>query len=308
MPVIVDPPPDNTPTYSSVIEETLRRLMPAQLDLTVQLVGDIDNEMETVVVSGAMSNRAIAYGEILSCEMELMYVQAWNQTTLTAQVIRGAQGSTPAHHGTGSTIVIQPKFSRFDIGQAINQELNSLSGAGLFQIKTADITYNPTYMGYDLPHDPGLIDVIGVRYKIAPPTRNYPTIKHWAVLPAMTDTDFPSGMALVVYSGGYPGLPMHIWYSSAFDSLIYLTDPISRVSGLPFTAVDILSVGASIIAVHSREVKRNFMEAQPDPRKAPEVPPQAVMNSTKGLEMWRANRISEERGRLMNQTKYLRRY
>lgn len=291
--------------YSDVIEETMRRLTPAQLDLTVSLAAGIGTGDTQITVSGTMT-RAVAFGEILAIDMELVYVTDWNVQTSIATIARGAQGSTPAAHATNTLIYISPKFSRFDVSVAINQELQALSGAGLFQVRTDDITYNPTFSGYDLSNIGGLIDVIGVRYKEVTPTRNYPPIKKWAVLPMMTDPAFPSGTALIIYSGAYPGLPLHVWYSAAFTPLVNLTDDVASVSGLPATATDILSVGAQIILVNAREIKRNFMEAQPDARKALEVPPMAVANSIKGLELWRGGRVADERTRLVNQMKYLK--
>ncbi len=292
-----------TTRLSDVIEETLRRLVPAQLDLTVNLGQSIGPYVGEIPLTGNL--RPVVFGTVLSMDMELMYVTAFNTDTSMASVARGYQGSLPAEHIAGALVYVQPKFSRYDIGVAINQELNSLSGAGLFQIKTDDITYNPVYQGYDLPTDPGFFDVIGVRYKQVTPVRNYPPIGRWAVLRQMTDPVFPSTQALIVYGAGYPGLPLHVWYSCAFGPLTELSDGIHEMSGLPTTAIDILSVGAQIILVNAREVKRNFTETQPDPRKAAEVPPLAVANSIKGLEAWRATRVAEERTRLEKQVRYL---
>jgi hypothetical protein len=96
---------------------------------------------------------------------------------------------------------------------------------------------------------------------------------------------------------------MHVWYSSAFDPLVNLTDDLVTTAGLPLTATDIVPVGAGIILNQDREIKRNFAEAQPDARKAPEVPPGAVMNSTKQMQLWRDKRIAAERARIRNKYK-----
>jgi hypothetical protein len=291
-------------TFSDTIEETMRRLMPSQLDLSGRLVNGLDGVTEAISLHGPMVN-AVSYGMTLACEMELMYVTDWDPIAQNGMAIRGAFGSQPAPHGINEMVYQNPKFTRFDIGVAVNQELQALSAEGLFRLATQDIMYNPTFQGYDLPSE-GLIDVLGVRWKQVVPTRNYPPIHGWAVLPRMTDTSyFPSGQSLVIYEAGHPGLPVHVWYSASFNPLVDLDDDLTGVAGLPPTATDIVSVGAQIISVHAREIKRNFTEAQPDPRKAPEVPPAAIMNSTKALESWRASRIADERNRLKNQLKYL---
>jgi hypothetical protein len=291
-------------TFEATIEETYRRLVPAQLDLTVQLQKGIDSYDQGLTLS-APPRTSVAFGEVLAIDMELLYVLEFDSSANTAVVMRGFLGSVPAPHATNTMIYVNPRFTRFDIAVAINQELQALSAAGLFQVKTVDIPYNPVFIGYDLPSE-GLIDVIGVRYKQVTPNYNFPTIRHWTVAPYMTDSHFPSGMGLFIYEPGFPGLPVHVWYSAAFDPLVNLNDDVTGVSGLPPTATDILSVGAQIILVNAREIKRNFTEAQPDPRKATEVPPAAVLNSVKGLELWRAGRIADERGRLHNQLKYLK--
>jgi hypothetical protein len=293
------------PTFEDTIEETYRRLVPAQLDLTVSLVTGIDNQNPNLTLS-VPPRTSVAFGEVLSIDMELMYVTEWNQQASTVVVERGFLGSKPAPHATNTLVYVNPRFTRFDIGVAINQELIALSGAGLFQVKTNDIPYNPVFMGYNLSDVEGLIDVIGVRYKQVTPNYNFPTIRHWSVLPYMTDPQFPSGTALIIYESGFPGLPVHVWYSAEFSPLVNLSDDLVTDAGLSPTMTDIVSVGAQIIMVNAREIKRNFTEAQPDARKAPEVPPAAVMNSTKALEMWRAGRIADERGRLKNQLKYLK--
>ena len=210
-------------TFSSLIEETIRRIQPAQMDLTCTLNEAIVNTVPGASVSFTVTGEMvqfISYGMVLAIDMENFYVTDHGVINSTVTAIAGYQGSIPTIHTAGTTVYINPKFTRFDVGSAINEELNDLSGAtnGLFQVKTDDITFNPVFMGYDLPMDPGFIDVIGVRFKIAPPTHNYPTIKRWAVLPDMTDPVFPSGQALMIYEGGWPGLPLHVWYTAAFRS------------------------------------------------------------------------------------------
>ena len=67
------------------------------------------------------------------------------------------------------------------------------------------------------------------------------------------------------------------------------------------TMLDIPALGAEIDLTVPREISRNFMESQPDPRKAQEVTPGAVAGSVNALIMRRAQRISEEADRLTRQ-------
>jgi len=65
--------------------------------------------------------------------------------------------------------------------------------------------------------------------------------------------------------------------------------------------IDIPVLGAEIDLTLPREISRNFMESQPDPRKAQEVVPGAVAGSVNALVNRRMQRISEEADRLTRQ-------
>lgn len=287
-------------TLQNLADETLRRLLPSQLDLTGLLVTTLTATTGTFSLEGPMvSANTVSPGMVFSVGLEVMYVTSWSQATLQASVIRGYSGSTPAAHTAGALVHINPTFTLFDVVSAINEDLMDLSGPQrLYRVKTLTITYNPVFSGYNFPVDTGYYDVLGVRYKIAPPTHNYPPIKNWTVLPNMTDPTYPSGNTLVIYDAGWPGLPVHVWYATSFGTLTTLTQTVQSVTGLPITANDLPPIGASIRLVQTREVKRNFIEVQPDPRKAVEVPPAAVMNSIKALQQFRLDRIDVEKGRL----------
>ena len=57
---------------------------------------------------------------------------------------------------------------------------------------------------------------------------------------------------------------------------------------------DLPALGAEVLLLQPREAKRNFTESQPDPRKAPEVPPSAVLKSLDGIMVQRQKRIDAE--------------
>ncbi len=287
-------------TCQDLVNETVRRLMPSQMDLSCELNGAVTATTDSVVLSGSVASaNTVSPGMVLSVGLECMKVFEWTQNSLTAGVWRGTTGSTAASHAGGSHVFINPKFTQFDIMGALNEELDALSGPTvLFQVKTLTITYNPVFVGYDFPVQGDFYDVLAVRYKIAPPTHNYLPIRKWSVLPNMTDPTYPSGWTLILYDGGWPGLPMHVWYSCGFTHLTSLTQNVQTIAGLPVTANDIPPIGAAIRLVVGREVKRNFIESQPDPRKAPETPPGSVMKSIDGLQSLYLRRIDTEAAKL----------
>ena len=314
-------------TFGDLIQKVYRRLMGGLRERTVQLTNAIDDTQTTVVVNGAQAG-SIAPGVIFSCELELMYVTAWVASSNTATVIRGYYNSVPNNHDANVLIYLNPRYSHYDIGVAINDDLRSLSGPtnGLFRVGVAELTYNPVFQGYDLGDLPSnFIDILEIRYRIAPPYRTFPPIKKWKVIRwdsqqgGVTDPAFPSGRGLVVYENGWPGLPIYVTYSAPFIRFVDTADSVyntpatndeappyngyttATVQNLVPTQVDLPPLGAEIDLTIPREVSRNFMESQPDPRKASEVPPGAVSGSVNALIARRMQRISEEADRLQRQ-------
>lgn len=391
-------------TFGDVIEKVYRRTMGGVRERAVTLSAAVASSDTTITLSGAQT-ASIMPGVLLAIDLELVYVLSWNGNTFTATVSRGYNGSQASSHISGTLAYINPRYSRFDIGVAINDDLRSLSSPsnGLFRVGVAELTYNPVFAGYDLGALPdNFIDVLEVRYRIAPPYRTFPAIKRWKVIrwqQNSTDPAFPSGKGLVLYEPGWPGLPIYVTYSAPFIKLVNSADSLlntpgtndeappfngyaseviysftatvtsgsNLVTGVPSsqtpylypgmpiqdtsgnntylqpnttiltipsstgtqfymssqskysgtitiqaatpvtvpnmtpTMLDIPALGAEIDLTVPREISRNFMESQPDPRKAQEVAPGAVAGSVNALIMRRAQRISEEADRLTRQ-------
>jgi len=316
-------------TFKDLIEKVYRRVMGGVRERAVQLVSDISSSDVVITLKGSQISSMFP-GVVLSIDMEMLYVVSWDSTLNQATVQRGYLGSIPAQHFAATTLCyINPRYSRYDIGVAINDDLRSLSSPsnGLFRVGVAEITYNPVFQGYDLGDLPdNFIDVLEVRYKIAPPTRSFPSIKRWKVVrwnSTVTDSVFPSGRGLIIYESGWPGLPIYITYSAPFIRLVDPSDglfdtPASNDEAAPYngysstvypngvpnltpTMLDLPPLGAEIDLTLPREISRNFMESQPDPRKAQEVPANAIAASVNALVNRRAQRIAEEADRLQRQ-------
>jgi len=300
-----------TTTFNDWIEKVWRRVYSGSADSTVNLDGvGITSTTQTTFAVVPSSTNSLRVGAILSIDMEVMYVTGYDGAgNVTVQ--RGYEGSLADTHAAGTLVYVQPTYTRFDVAVALNDELLRLSspGNGLFQVKTQTITFNPVYMGYDLGPEvaDSFIDIMEVRYKIPFPTRNYPAIKKWKVLRSIGDTStFPSGAGIVFYEGGYPGQPVYVQYSAPFTTIDptvsdnYTTE-VTALTGMTSTMVDIPPLGAEIQLTLPREIRRNFMAVQPDPRKGLEVLAGNVSNSVSALMMTYNARISEEAERLQRQ-------
>src|SRR5487761_1891752 len=306
-------------TFFDLIEKVYRRVMAAQREISVQTSAAISSSATSFAPTGPQKT-SIFPGCRLAIEMEVMYCPAWDGTTAT--VIRGWEGSSKSAHATGIICYVNPKYTRFDIGVAINDDLRSLSSPtnGLFRVNTTPITYSSVYQGYDLGALPSnYIKILGVAYREADPARRFPLITNFDERQfgsQNTDAAFPSGQALIIYEEAYPGLPMYVTYAAPFLKLVnpsdslFLTPSVNDeappniaytaavLPNLSPTMVDIPELGAEIYLTQVREIARNFVESQPDHRNAQDVPAQAIASSVNPLIMRRDRRISEEADRL----------
>lgn len=249
---------------------------------------------------GTMTQR----GAIVSIDLE--DIRIWETSGNTVTVCeRGVNGSTAASHADLAFVEVMPKFSPWRILQAINDDLDDLASPwnGLFAVVDLELTYNPAVSGYDFTGvtPSQVLAVQEIRYKIPGPTKHLPAIRSFDVSRTVPTADYPSGMALLLYEGGFPGLPLHVRYRSRFNHFVNLTDDAQTVALLPPEANGLPALGAACALMAGREVKRNFTEATSDPLQLELVTAGNVLNSYKGLLMLRQQRIQAVAAGLMRQ-------
>jgi len=216
----------------------------------------------------------------------------------TATVSGGWDGSTDANAAAGAVVRVNPRFTDSELLAAVNDDLADLSAQGLYQMRTVDVTFNPVVEGYDLPGD--VLEVYEVRYQTPGPYKDWPRIPKvsWRVERNQSTTDFPSGTALHLFAGGYPGFTVRVLFKSGFTAVSSPTQDLAATTGLPVTAVDLPPLGVALRLGYPWEARRNYPDAQGDTRRAAEVPPGAVLGGLRGLAALRAARIQAEVGRL----------
>lgn len=289
----------------------MRILTPTAIERTLQVLTNYTAASGVLVVDyNNPAFSSIRPGTILSVGLNVFLVQnITNAGTGTLQVIGGYQGSTDANitgSCTAATSVcyIRPKFTRFDVGVAINDELEALSApdVGLGQILTTDITYAPPFMGYPLPQnfDPASSYVLAIDRTEPLPLKRNPKFKRgqWRVLRNQNANQFTYGCGIVFYAAAWPGFAIRVQYLAPFSDLANLNDDVLTVAGVPYSAQDLVAMGAALRLAPDREIQRNTMSAQPDPRKAPEVPPNAIQGSVNNLYVRYLRRRNEEQSRL----------
>ena len=292
-------------TASDLIESTRGHLFTGQPENLNRLASGITAITETIPLSYDITG--IGRGTIIEIGLEQIFVFVVDSSSKTVTAcIRGYNGTTGAIGTTGDRVTVSPKFPRARVLTAINDDLADLSSPmnGLYRTLSVDLTFNAAVMGYDLTGVIGMMGISDLRYRTIGPEKSWPQINNYAVLRNMPTSDFASGSALVLYEGGSPGQTVRVTYQAPFTSLATLADDVLAISGLSATAHDIPPLGAAVRLAAGREVRRNFDEAQGEPRRAEEVPPQANAQATRELVRLRQQRIVAEQSRLLQRYGY----
>ena len=285
-------------TVSTVIDRTVRQLLSGTVEERNKLSASVTATATTVVMQYDL--KGIREGAVIQVDAELMYVWETSAGAKSAVVERAWNGTTAVAHTSGSIVVVDPKFPRNQIIEAINAELDDLSSPvnGLFQVKTMDIDYNGSWAMLNIPTTDKIIDLVSVSARYL--ATDYPTIRKVRLIRDLPNDDFNSGYALRFDEQITAGR-MHIVYKTPFTNVTAETQNIQNVTGLPSSCEDILIIGAQIRLINPREIKRNFTESQGDTRRAEEVTAGAVAGSTTNLMRMRRDRITAEAAKLQRQ-------
>lgn len=279
---------------SDLIEETRRLLFTGAREERNKLNGAVTNVATTLTCTYPLGS--ISRGSKLSIDLEDMYV--WDTSSLTVSPIdRGQYGSIAAAHTSLSTIHVNPKFSNWEIFNAVNDEINDLSSPmnGLYYIGVDEIEYNPSIQGYSYLAT-GLLDIYDVQYEVTGPSLAWYQSADYELSRNM-GANFAAGSALFIRDA-YPHRSVLVKGKFAFTELAPAMTTNLTTSNVPSTAYDILSLGAAMRLTAPREIRRNFNEVQGDTRRAEEVPPGANLGGSRELARLRNDRIRAERARL----------
>jgi hypothetical protein len=285
-------------TVGTVVDRTLRQLMSGTVEERNKTAAALTATATSV--SFQYDLNGLRAGGVIQIDAELMYVWEIASGTKTATVERGWNGTTAATHITGSVAIIDPKFPRAQILEAINAEIDDLSSPmnGLYQIKSLELNYNGTWNMISLPTIDKIIDLVSVTIRYI--ATDYPVIRKCRLIRDLPNDDFSAGYAIRFDEQVRAG-KMIVVYKAPYTNVTNETQNLQNVSGFPTTAEDILMMGAQIRLVSPREVKRNFTESQGDTRRSEEVPTGSVSSSINNIIRMRRDRITAEAARLARQ-------
>ena len=283
-------------TAATVIDRTLRQLLSGTVEPRNKLASTINSSATSITVTYPLEGLRAA--QICEIDSELMYIWSVDSGTKTMVVERGFNGTTAAAHTANAIIIINPRFPRAQMLEAMNDEISDLSSPlnGLFQIKTLDIDYNGSDVMINLAGITSIIDIltVSVRYM----TDDYPVARKVRLVRDVPTDDFASGYALRFDQGVFPGR-LRIVYKAAYVPVTAESTDVNTTCGVQDSVLDIVTLGTQIRLMAPREIKRNFTESQGDTRRGEEVTSGAIGNSIQNLQRLRRDRIQAEAARLI---------
>lgn len=284
-------------TASTLIDRTVQQLLAGTVEERNKIASSLDASTTTVVCTYPLGS--LREHTVFQIGSELMYVWDSNTSTKTLTVERGFGGTTAATHANGAIVTVNPKFPRWQVLQALNDELADLSSPmnGLFQMKTVDISYNGSDRQINLTGISTLIDLYDVRWRYT--SDDYPVVRNYRLMRNMPTADFASGLALTL-DEPVMSSTIRIIYKDSYTAFATEASTLSS-TGATSELADLLVLGAQIRLLAGREIKRNFIESQGDTRRSDEVPAGAMNASVTNLLRLRRDRIQAEAARLNRQ-------
>jgi hypothetical protein len=285
-------------TAQDWVHETRRHLLSSDREQLNRLQTTMNSSVTSLVFEFSTFG-GIREGAVIECESELMYV--WSVSSTTATVQRGVYGSVAAAHTSGALITVNPRFPTFAVLAALNAELVDLCSPaqGLYRVAVEEIDYTTGVLGYDLSLD-DYLGALELHIEADETALWWRRIDHstWRIQESADPTDFASGRALILGEDVGSSSTLRLTYKRAFDTLSALTDDVHSVTGIPVEATDIPPLGAAVRLAFPRGIKRNFDEAQGEPRRAAEVEAMAMVQNASALLSYHNRRVNAEVSRL----------
>lgn len=285
-------------TAGALLDRVSRQLLSGTIEERNKLATTVDSDDTTFVMSYDLAG--LRAGTVFEVDSELIYVWEATSGNKSMTVERGYGGTTAAAHTAGAICVLNPRFPKAQMLEALNQDIDDLSSPlnGLYRIVTADIDYNGSDRQINLTGSTSVIDLLDVRLRYI--ATDFPVVNNVRLQRDLPTADFASGFALVFDEQTMAGT-LRVRYKSGFVRATSTASDIQSVCLVPQSMEDILELGVMSRMLSTREVKRNFIESQGDTRRSDEVPAGAMRDSFSNILRLRRDRIIAEAAKLMRQ-------
>ena len=281
-------------TCGDIITETSSQLhgWGGTSDRITPLTASIGPTDTSFVVDFAFGQAVGITPGVVEIDEEQLYVvsvdPATGTCTLASGVGRGYGGTTPASHTAGAQVISRPRFPRAQILRQLNNVLGGIF-PDLFQVKTFSAVVSYPSNTYTLPSAVGPVLVLDAQWQ--DPVGNWHKAYSYTIDPF--DNTFRLG-------GGIPvGRPLRVVYGVQPGTFTSESDDYATTTGLPTSAVDVLSLGVVARMVPALDISRAQLSSVEQSDRSRVVPPNQGINASKYL-------MAEFQQRLANEAQALR--
>lgn len=238
---------------------------------------------------------------VIELDQEMLYVSTKDESANTLTIPawgRGYGGTTAASHAINARLTVNPRFPRFRVATAINEEIIALY-PDLFGV-AVDATQSTVSVkiGYPVPAD--VESIMSVDYRQIGPAIYWRPVGQYQLDPTASTTDFPTGKALNIFSLMQPGRVLRIQYRKRLSALVNETDLLTT-SGLAESARDLVVLGALyrlLLAIDPARLQTSSLEAN---HNRDSLPPGTSQGIARQLLQLHEARKAQERRLLLQQ-------
>ena len=281
------------PTLSDMIDEVRSSL--AGYTLRQDRITYLNNAIsstDTAMVIGSSSN--LAKG-IIEIDDELIWIDNFSQASSTLNAApgfgRGYQNTNASPHAQYVQITLTPTFPKVMIKKAINDVINSLYPK-LWSVASTTFTFNASQTTYALPDD--LESILYMSWQTTGSSQEWLPINRWRADQMANVATFNTQKTVNLYENIQPGRTVQVWYTTTPNTLDNPTDDFADVTGLPASAVEVVTLGASYKLLSYVDAGRiNLSSAEADLNDT-KIPSTAGVASSRYIFALYQQRLSEE--------------
>lgn len=290
--------------------ERIRRQLNSVVRLELNVLGASLNDTATTLTTEYDHANSLRPGAVLSMGQELMRVISNNPLSKEVVVLRGWMDTRAHTHDLGAEILINPRFTRADIIEAIIQEVESWN-PDIFKVADEAYTIEVETRGVEVGAAyANAIGVVEVRRNFTEDDNNvwpeFPYTLHRGRSASLTPTEGSGMFIRFTSTTGYATqagtvIARFAVPYDAQDIESEQTDLVLDV-GMDPSLLELIELGVKSRLLMDEEIPRSGRGVQDEPRRAEEVPVGATMTTTQFLLQRYERRRNQEVFRL--RTKY----
>lgn len=286
--------------------ERIRRSLASTVRMEINVLGANLNTTDTTVQLTYALAKSLRSGAVMSIGAELMRVISVDELAMTAEVLRGWQDSDPEAHTTGDEVLINPRFTRFDILDAITEEIETWA-PDIFYVEHQQIAVTDESYSVELPAEfADTIAVISVHrnWTVDDNTGVWPEIDFTLQRGTVGEWDATTLSGLLIrFTHGWNGRTQAgnvlVTMARPFDaSAITEATNLFADLGIDRSQLELVELGVKYRLMMDDEQGRSARNAQDEPRRNEEVPVQAAASIGQVLMQRYDRRRSQEMTKL----------